>query len=520
MTGGSPISYGELTARDRLAQRAGSLAWLCVLAVPVLVPLVNANPTIFGIGRYPLTVDQIELPRTIVLVALAWLGLAAWGVSQWARPMGVRWSREWWLLLGFLLLAGLSAVTSQYPRIVYTGRWFQYEGLLTLCAYAAASFVAAQSATPDRVSWLVRLGMITGVVLSLYGIAQALGMDAANWLSLSWPGGRAFATWNNPDFFGGYLLFPLAFSIGVAAGDTNRRWRIAGVLALVAVSFALVMTLTRGAWLAALLTGGLTLIGLGRRGFPWKRTLLIALVVFVLAAGAAFAATDGKLVTRALNTFRPGDDGVGGRIDIWRTTVPYAFDRPLLGTGPDTYAATMLRHLAGRPVSVPDDPHNIALYMLVTVGVPAALLFVGFIGSVLFRSARTALSDQPGFASIAMAALWSAAVAYSAYLMLTVSITGSIAMLFVCLGILSATVSPRVHVGPAPAALALVVGALMLMVSLFLGARGLAADHAYLNARNAARAGGDRVTPAEKAVRLNPLNDRYAEELERARNRQ
>ena len=116
-----------------------------------------------------------------------------------------------------------------------------------------------------------------------------------------------------------------------------------------------------------------------------------------------------------------------------------------------------------------------------------------------------------------MAALWCAAVAYSANLLLTVSIAASMTLLFACLGILSAAGLPRTtRVAPAVSRIAALAAVALLVVAVFLGARGLLADHAYLNARNAPRDSGERVEWAGKAVALNPWNEQYLSELTKA----
>lgn len=501
---------------QRLADVMRSFAWWCVLAMAAVLPLVSLNPTILGIGDNPLTVDQAELPRAVLIVTLAGVGLAAWALSESIDSRGVRWSREWWALGAFVALAGVSAFLSPYPHLAYVGKWFHWEGLITLTAYAMWSFLAAQVTDRSRVIAFVRVGAGIGAVVAAYGIVQALGADPATWLSSTFGLTRAFSTWSNPDFFGGYLMFPLAFGIVVAAGDKDKRWRLVGAVSSALVVFALVASLTRGAWLVGTALAIVMVFALQRKGLIEPRLLLGGIIAVIGALVIVGAVSGGAVTERAVSAFSPEDKGVATRIGIWQETVPLAFGHPIMGAGPDTFEVAFVKlQTDGAPYFI-DDPHNALLYLLITLGVPATVCVVAVAGAVLVRAGRDVLSGHEAAERLALLGVWGAAAAYCVYLMGSMSVVGTTALLFMCLGIMVAPYATRVFVARAVLVGIAAFAIAFAGVGAYLGTRGVLADHAYLQARVAAHGGGDRVQPAARAVDLNPLNPRYRQELAEA----
>ena len=394
----------------RFVSAMRSVAQWCVLATVAVLPLVSLNPTILGIGTYPLAVDQAELPRAVLVIVLAGVGVAAWALSEAVDPRGVRWSTEWWALGAFGLLAIVSALRSPYPDLAYIGSWFHWEGLLTLLAYAMWCFLAAQVADRRGVVSFVRAGAVVGAVVAAYGIVQALGVDWATWLDSATGPRRAFSTWSNPDFFGGYLLFPLAFGIVLAAGETERRWRFIGDVSLGLVLFATVASLTRGAWLVGTLLTVLLLVVLWRRGLVRWRLLLGAAAVIAAALVVVSITSGGAVAERAVSAFSPDDGGVAARVEIWQKTAPYAFGHALTGSGPDTFEDAFVRLQANGIPYFANDPHNVLLYLLITLGVAATACVVLFAGVVVVRASRVAFDACKGFEHLALVGVWGGSV--------------------------------------------------------------------------------------------------------------
>lgn len=498
--------------RERAADLAGRVAWGAILAVVGFAPLVITNLTGLGIGRYPFTYDQIHLVRTVVVQVAAWVALAGWALAASLARGRVRVHASLILLAGFLAFAALSTATSRYRAIAVLGEQDHYEGLLQLLAYAALTFAALQLADPSRLRRLARWVSVCGALVGAFGILQALGLDRTNWLSgvIAY---RAFSTLGNPDYLGGYLAFPLAFALAVAIGDEDRRWRAAGAVCAAFAGVALVATMTRGAWAAGLLVVLIMGIAFARKRYVWLPLAAGAAGVLVASVVAFSVTSGGTLVRRLADAFASGDSGLAARVTLWKLVARVVANTPLLGGGPDAFSQASVAAIG---VAVSHDAHDYPLQLAVTVGVPATLLLYAFFVWVLWRSARPLFARERHPADLMLAAAWAASLGYLVHLMASLSMTVTTAQLFVCLGLILAGVSSTTGPLPRTAVVACALALVMVAGTIVIGAFGIAADHEFLQARIAAHDGGDRVGPARRAVELNPFQEGYRIELQRA----
>jgi hypothetical protein len=482
--------------------------------VLVVAPFLTSNFTMFGLGTLPLTHDQIELPRVVFVHLAAWIGLATWALSVALSGTAVRAHKALWALGAFLAIAGVSSLASPYQFTAFFGEYRHYEGFFALLAYAALAFVAMQLANGRRLTWLVRLATVTGTLLALYGIAQTLKLDRTRWLSNVLPG-RAFATWGNPDFFAGYLLFPLAFSIALAFGERNSWWRLLGVVGAVTTLAALVSTATRGAWIAGACLLVVMFVGLVRKGFPWKLLSVVTAGV-VVASGVAFNyASKGELLNRIVTVFTSAEAGVSyQRFGIWGKAVELLGRQWLLGTGPDTVAPASRMAFN---YSFSNDAHNYPLQSALTVGIFGAIALFAFLLWSAWSSRSVAFSDKDDLPNLALTGAWAACLGYLVHLLVGMSMVTSTAMLFVCVGVLlGASCGESAVVPTVVSGIVVVLASALLLATFGFGGRAIAADRAYLLARAAARYGGPRIAYAERAVRLHPFNATYDLELRSA----
>ena len=98
---------------------------------------------------------------------------------------------------------------------------------------------------------------------------------------------------------------------------------------------------------------------------------------------------------------RVGDSGtVVVRLNLWKAALGMAADRPLLGSGFDTFPVNLDDYrqamTIGMPTRIPETvAHNITLSVLVELGTIGLLLYVGVLVAV-FRRARTAVARSWG----------------------------------------------------------------------------------------------------------------------------
>jgi O-antigen ligase len=169
-----------------------------------------------------------------------------------------------------------------------------------------------------------------------------------------------------------YQLIVLNCAVLLTRGSASRpRILLAAVVGLQFV--ALMLTMTRGAWVA--LIGGLVaLCALVRnRVVTWSATGLVAAVVLFSLFNFH---QQGRSIPELLRTGL--DKDASTRVVLWDIAWDLFLAHPLLGVGLGDYTIEADRLLAGRKVTTTVDTHNVYLHVLATRGL------VGFVPFVFF----------------------------------------------------------------------------------------------------------------------------------------
>lgn len=150
---------------------------------------------------------------------------------------------------------------------------------------------------------------------------------------------------------------------------------------------------------------------------PLKTAGIIALpvifaggVLFVFIMGDKWSDNPDNLIWQAHGILHGnlGDRFGSGRGWIWKNAAAVLFDRPLLGSGPDTffYALGDMRQLDAQSVIgiAFDKAHNVFLQIAVCMGLPAVFAYITFAAG-LFASAVKKAFDRPLLLAFGAAAL-------------------------------------------------------------------------------------------------------------------
>lgn len=271
--------------------------------------------------------------------------------------------------------------------------------------------------------YIFGLFLIFGVVQSIFGLlALALyyvtGTNLGVGYPSSYPGPAPTGTLNAANIFGSYtmsvcLVFLVLLLVPPRQAPFPRRWVLAGFWTTL---LAMVLSLTRGAWLGFAATAALFFIM--RRGFDrlWlKRLFLVCIIIgaalLSLLAVVYFLPKHIALIDRLASFARLGSERtVVGRVAKYESAISTWQDRPLLGWGTGGMARAF-----GRERKVLAWVGNLEIHLLVDTGVVGLLLFALFVGTMALgavsalRRAQgtplraTLLSLSVGFAGLLVA---------------------------------------------------------------------------------------------------------------------
>ncbi|HZD59454.1 MAG TPA: O-antigen ligase family protein, partial [Anaerolineae bacterium] len=375
------------TGQSTRSRQFDQWAFYAFLAIAVALPLAMSR----------ITFDQFDIAKVLALRILTLLTLAFWvGRMLTSRTPELRWSKLDFIVIGFLVLTFISTITSIHLPTALHGKFKRYEGLLTFINYGIIYFLALQLFTGfDRLSKLSKTIVITGGLVSLYGVMQYVGLDPLKWATLPFEQRRSFSTFGNPDLLGGFLviLVPLAVAEFLKAKDARGN-AIMGTSLFFSL-MCLLTAFTRGAWLGAGVALLVFAVISGRAILSNPKKILVVLAAFVgiFMVIAVYSASTGhnvlNLVERIKSATELTEGSAGSRLEIWKAGLKMVQADPLTGLGPDTFRLGSERYETykyvkmGQGQTVADNAHNWVIQLAAGVGVPATLLLTILFAAVV-----------------------------------------------------------------------------------------------------------------------------------------
>ncbi|MES2696781.1 MAG: O-antigen ligase family protein [Verrucomicrobiota bacterium] len=338
--------------------------------------VANLGWTTLYMGGYRPVAQIVTLLLTVAVV-LTHFAARVWGEERVWRPLH---PAGWWLL-PFLLYAAANVVW------VAPAKWLGWLDWLNWAQMVAVFWVVLngiQNPSTRRFLCFMLMALgIAGVVLGCYQrFVQPewvmVGERAPQFI------GRASGSFSIPNSLAAWLLLLIpaagALALRRRAGEMARVW---WAWVAVVLLCGLILTLSRGAWLA--LAVSLVAWPLSLRRWRWQRRLTIAVaIVVVVGLGSVW-------VYRALPQVRERidialrDSGETTRPIMWRAAWELFREKPALGTGAASYNILFERH---RPERFPDTTlwaHNEYLNTLADYGVVGFVLFFGAAGAIAVR---------------------------------------------------------------------------------------------------------------------------------------
>lgn len=312
--------------------------------------------------------------QLVAAVALAWLAVWLVVVGGAPLPNGVR--RALWALLAALLVSSLASTEIAVSLDAVA---------LALALVAVVALVS--SLAPEGALWhrSILLLLFAGLLTLMVGVY------------FYWAGsGDIHGLFGNKNHFAGYLLLLLPLSLSLFLSASGRRELLAYGLTAVLLATGLLLSQSRGAWIAALPALGLVIWLRRRAAGLWGRllavtVLAIALALLINSTALQGAVTVGSLAVRDVAAATSGAEPagtLGPRLDYWRGALGIARDHPWLGTGPGTFGNAYPAYQSN-PVNYSRYAHQILLQTLAEAGVlglAALLWLLAVTGVVVWRS--------------------------------------------------------------------------------------------------------------------------------------
>lgn len=207
----------------------------------------------------------------------------------------------------------------------------------------------------------------------------------------------------DPNFYARIIGLGVLFGAYFVISCKNAAIRWLSFSCCVIITFAVLLSGSRGTWLALLaaLIAGMAVMGPRIvRHLRLKRHLLISLLVIILSVALfspwIFNHLPQVIVQRAETLTQISDqtNRAAGRFDIWLVGLEIAGDNLVKGVGINNFPYAFTEYFPAaegivRPVGLNRDPHNIYLANLTELGIPGLILFVLILGGLWRLGDRT-----------------------------------------------------------------------------------------------------------------------------------
>ncbi|MDQ2849430.1 MAG: O-antigen ligase family protein [Actinomycetota bacterium] len=258
--------------------------------------------------------------------------------------------------------------------------------LMTIAGLGCAAAVVAVSG-PAQIALILEVFCLVAGVVAAISLSQAGSLTSQ--LGGSVVSGRLQGLFSQPNELGGFCALALPIVLVTARYTEGRARRVALWACAVAITVALALSLSRGAWLGGL--AGLVMVTVllpdARRALTWA-----ALAAVTAAAGTAvlpqsqaiLAVLDARVHSVTGGAAQPYD----ARPQIWAQALKLAGQHPWLGVGPGGYQSHSQLPASGLYAQPPEHAHSIVLTVLAEQGLLGVVALLAMGAALLATGAR------------------------------------------------------------------------------------------------------------------------------------
>ncbi len=321
---------------------------------------------------------------TMVLAGIVIYTALSWGVKLFRGKRSVRFEAADVAVFGYMLFlfgGGIVSLSSSSLK----------PALLMICL--TAGYFLAVGLLGSR-EWLIRASTLTVLsaaaesLWALYLHFTGGGYSSRAWLDsemFSSIGSRAVGSLDNPNMLGEYLVLIIPIAVAMVVGRKEGLRRFPAFLCCCALGVCLIMTWSRGAWIALILAALVFLL-------MWHHRSLWLVIAGIASIPILPSVLPASIINRFASIGNMADSSTSYRVYIWRASVHMIEDNLFTGIGIGEGAWNNLYPLyALEGIGEAPHSHNLFLQIWLETGVFGLLAFLAFI-FLLFQAGFTFFS--------------------------------------------------------------------------------------------------------------------------------
>jgi len=422
--------------REKYLPSSHRILWTGLLLLLFLLPLVF-SPSLYKNFE---TAKSSLLRMGIVLLLLSWsiIQLKGKGFHFFSLSPIIR------ALLLFLLSFSLSTILSIEPTLSIFGAHDRQFGLIGLLAITGFSLLLIEGINlGGKKNSVFRVMVLSGTISSLYGLLQYFGLDPISWSKAF--GNRPASTLGHPDFLGELLAITIPLALSLCYYE--RSWRIKNIwiLSLLVQFGGLLVSQTRGAWIAVLVSIPTFfllepfLYRKTQKNFRKKLTSSMLALSLILSLGISCLLLKTEFRNRAASIFQLKEHS---RIYLWRDSFKVIREHPIFGSGPETFRLSFMPHksleLARMEKNVNyDNPHNNYLNLWASTGTLGLATYLFLLFCCFREGIRGLKKEKSSFSPVLYLGIITSLEAYSVSMLTGFDTISTVFYLYVIIALLA-----------------------------------------------------------------------------------
>lgn len=338
----------------------------------------------------PSDIDRFYEPKAIFLYFITILFLPfLYNNKTWREKSLIQNS-----LSIFMMLILLSTIFSIDIEISLFGKAFRKEGGITIIFYCIIFLIFYKEFNYSEKVMKIIFFFIS--IVALYGIVQYFGYDfisrddiRKNWIK------HTISTIGNRNFYASLIVIILPITLSIYCYTRKNIFLIYGCT----LFCGLLLSMTRGCWIASAFSILLLLLySINKTQMRRRMILILSLFLGIYLTLNYF--TNGDIsrrvsdINKDVNKLQTEDNDTAGssRLYIWKRGITFIPERPILGSGPDTFGVLFMEkyteeidYMIKITGGIVDKAHNEYLQLAVTSGVPALIAYLVLVCFIVFK---------------------------------------------------------------------------------------------------------------------------------------
>jgi len=328
---------------------------------------IKLEKALIFIGALVFPFVNIKISSTVLLLAfIVWIGKRVFGGKAIVMA-----SLDW-AVLTFFLVNLIGSIFSYDPISCF-------KQLFMLASLIGAYFVISNEFDGSEVRALLVLMLFSSTIPLLYGYYQS-GTSAGNqdlWIDRSINPdleARIYSVFTNPNIYAEYLVNTFFIALGLLATNKRKLGKLLLTLYCLAITYQIILTYSRGAWVTYAVGLGLYLLACNWKG------IAVAIPLGMGAVALSPAVIKQRLYS-IINGFQ--DSSFFYRLEIWKNAIEMIKVYGLTGLGYGYQSFHQYYAHYKTPGYNATHSHNLLLQLWLESGIIGFLLFIYIVLSAI-----------------------------------------------------------------------------------------------------------------------------------------